>query len=487
MRKYIRSHQRMLALLGCGVFSAAVLCVFYTGFIPVESGLGYDGKGYYTALVNWSQGQGIPRSPYMFMRMGSFLPHIVFTTFVSSNATAVVRFGQIWNALLMVGALVLMCDASFCWNRKCSCKLKWTSLFSGVLSMTLCWAFAVMPLFYPLLTDHTAIFVSALSLWAWSGGIDWWRRVILCCLVVYSCFVMPFLFVVPCCLLTWPCRSASKHTEVSKGWLKCMMVLISVLASLCPVLLLWRHMRSILSFSMANHDLCIRSLGAVLTLSILASFMFLLAYTTLRSVKRISGVGLLYTFIGLSSSITLIVKIPNWQSGMGGPDMIATLSKQAIQALLAQVVCHVACFGPLFLLGVAALLVSIYDYALVGPVIASLFFSVFLSVGTESRCYTGVLPCLAFLIAVKMNISVYKIVLLGIVSVLSLLFWWPYAPYMRLGLDNKCNSSQAYLCRVGPWMTSDSHEVFATVTIIALAVIACRDRSEVRRDNKANE
>lgn len=157
---------------------------FFCEKIPLNGGLGYDGVSYGNLVKE------IPRLLDGSLKLGldssnRFLPSLLCRTFLSvfdielSNRNIVIFF-EIYNVLLLAATAWLWC--SLCINESFSCRTRWV----GFIALFFSHATLKYNIYYPVLTDITAMFLGMAMLWSYrksqttillaasfAGGITW--------------------------------------------------------------------------------------------------------------------------------------------------------------------------------------------------------------------------------------------------------------------------------------------------------------------------
>lgn len=177
---------------------------FICGQIPVDGGSGWDGSIYLNYIQKLSQGQAIHGDPYRSIRMPGFGPLIAFV------AVGIRPDSYLFTQLLL-NVFFLSLGLAFFYSSLINIGCGHKRAITGVAVLLFSWPVLVMPIFYPVLSDHAAIALSCTSLWLWSKSLRGW----LLGLFVLSLGVLPGLFLIPMILLAIPFK-----TQVSEDY-KC--------------------------------------------------------------------------------------------------------------------------------------------------------------------------------------------------------------------------------------------------------------------------
>lgn len=488
-------NHRMLwfgAVLGAIIATASMLLI---DPIPVNNGLGWDGKIRYEIIQAWAEGRvGNGSIPYHFMRMGAFIPAVVYKA-ISHSDQATYIFFRLLQVLLMFLAtqLLLFSGLSVSNGQEIRPKVS-AALF--VLCFALCHAVFTMPSLYPVLTDHTAIFISSFSLYAWSNiRKDHFRNLILFLLSVFGFFVMPMLSLVPMALLALPLRNetlptseTSSHKAIDTKKLSYSYILLSIAFAFFTARHLFRYSRRL------SEELLLSGIGetspAIIELRPVSAacfafialvFSFTLAYSSFHSIKLIKWPGVFLALASVVVAAPVLYFFPDWKSGMGGPQFILNITMQGLRAPGNSIAALFSYYGPIGLLGMTSLLISVFhkEFAVRKYsalfVIASLFGGLSL-LGNETRQFLCVLPVLVFLTIVVFNKNLVMAAISLTFTILLIPVGYPISNHLAMAISSQNNfmhpSWQAYFGRQGPWMSTPSLLLFGAMAFLYTIAVA---------------
>jgi len=137
-----------------------VIMSFITGVIPVGGGAGWDGAVYLTHIHTLGGGDWIVGDPYRAVRMGGFIPAILAAEFGPSNEVLIL-FQKLINILTISISIAYFYD--FIRDYTSSARIALISTLTILFS----WPVLIMPVYYPVLTDHMTLTLTCFSLWLW--------------------------------------------------------------------------------------------------------------------------------------------------------------------------------------------------------------------------------------------------------------------------------------------------------------------------------
>jgi hypothetical protein len=193
IHQYATAHAVACALMAMILFFVTGLL---TGRLPVAEGAGFDGAVYLSYIHTIATGSSVDGDPYRLSRMPGFLPAIL-AAYGGMRGESLLQFQSIFNAVLLALSSGLFLHMLLGWGL--SSRAAWTA--TACLGLT--WPWLIMPVFYPMLSDQTALVVSVLSIWLW----DKHRSGPLALLSFASVWIMPGLFLVPLVLASVPKQS----------------------------------------------------------------------------------------------------------------------------------------------------------------------------------------------------------------------------------------------------------------------------------------
>ncbi|WP_268799477.1 hypothetical protein [Pseudomonas huanghezhanensis] len=153
---------RQIWYLTITVFFILIASMLICGTIPVGNGAGWDGAGYLRVIEDIGKGIFLKNDPYHVTRLPGFALLILFSVLGFKGGDLVnIQIGV--NILLATSSVILIYHTL-------------TTLTSSKARSTICaltllfsWPLLVMPVYYPILSDHIALFISCLSIWLWAN------------------------------------------------------------------------------------------------------------------------------------------------------------------------------------------------------------------------------------------------------------------------------------------------------------------------------
>jgi hypothetical protein len=483
----------------------AILSLSLIAIIPVNSGQGWDGSVYYQLILDWINGKlGVAEDPYRLMRAGAFLPQIFYYIITGEPTTYLVnisRYVAVTLAALGGWFAVMAC------YRLGMLKEKRSAL--GALILLSCYllthAVFTMPAHYPLLSDHTALFISGFSLWLWSledRNPLFLKNISLGLMAAWGIFVMPLISVVPMVLLMFPVKRNSFNNTIWPSFLEKYNNLFVLTVSLISITIAVFFV-CLLPLSLSNEILTARISGvapaliefkfysAIISTVILSWALLLFFICGFHLIFKLYWVNFILALVAIIPALIIFYMTPTWTHGIGGPSLITNLSIQALQTPGTQIASLFSYFGPLGLLGAAALTLIILKPSLLKQLNATAligaFFFLFLSIGTETRQFVAVLPILLFvcILVFKDNIAICFISMLF--TIFLVFIGWPIADNIALGITTEDDFRdfrwQAYFGRMGPWMSPESILLFFSTIIIYLGTLFVIENFKKSRAN----
>ena len=427
-----------------------------TGFIPVNGGAGFDGAYYHQYILQIAHGEW-PSDPYRMIRMAGFAPAILAVHW-GLPAAHVVAFQAAINALVLSLAALAFDDAML----RLGTSRARAALATVVLFLS--WPYWVMPIYYPLLSDHLALAMAVLALWAWVAG----RAGLLLGLTAASVFVMPGLSLVPLALLALPYSTAALATPgagwrhwVFAGLLGCMALLMLALGQIGSDEILHHPKGTTLGLP-ALRPLTLLALAGVLV-GIAAAWTRLLAGAPLW--QRLSWRRLLAGMLALGLAVLALRLGLDWTRGYRGPALVHNLLLQGLAAPGKPLVAQLVFFGPVF--AVALVLCLSRRAAALGargfPLLVTISAMLpVLALGSESRQWIGFYPLLVAF-AVLHDRSPRTT---GLLVVWSLVFTVGVFGLSRTGeVDQPGSMLWAYVVHQGPWMPNGVYAVMLPVLV----------------------
>lgn len=433
-----------------------------TGVIPVNNGLGWDGSVYLDYIVRLAAGEEIRGDPYRLVRISGFLPAMLAAR-LGVPAQSIVFFQLALNAVVLsASAMLFFKTLHFLTGRKLEALIVTGALFFS-------WPFLVMPVYYPLLSDHLGLAISVMAIWAWARS----RTVVLLLLILFSSWVMPGLFVVPLLLAMMPIdrvtpsRDAGKSSRtvsalVLLGAASGFYYFIASVAGL-PDDEIFRHPpgSNLGAPELRGWSILFLALGFS-GVAIVSSRVFGAAIFWRGLAARDTMLALATLLVGFLSIRFLI----DWNAGFRGPPLFYFLTLQASSAPLKPFVAHFLYFGPIFT--VAMLSCLFYERAFKELRSFPLFLIVLayvpiLLMGSESRQWIAVFPVVVALIGMNQ----FNLRVLGLYFLFSLALCVP-AFFLREGMAAAISDPlqsfssegwQLYFGRQGPWMSQRTYVI----------------------------
>lgn len=433
-----------------------------TGFIPVNGGAGFDGAYYQHYIIQIAHGQW-PSDPYRMMRMAGFAPAILAVHW-GLPAAHIVAFQAVVNALVLAAAAPMFASTL----QRLGARASRSALATAVLVLS--WPYWVMPMYYPLLSDHLALALAVLALWAWAAS----SMGLLLGLTAASAFVMPGLSLVPLALLALPYRAQALATPCA-GWrhwvfgglLGCIVLLILALGQISGDEILHHPEGTTLGLP-ALRPLTLLMLALVLV-GVAAAWTRLLAGIHLW--QRLSWRRLLVGALALGLAVLTLRLGLDWTRGYRGPTLVHNLLLQGLAAPGKPLVAHLVFFGPVFV--VALMLCLSKRAATLGasgfPLLVTISAMLpVLVLGSESRQWIGFFPLLVAF-AVLHDRSPRTT---GLLVVWSLVFTMGMFGLSRTGdVDQPGSMLWAYVVYQGPWMPNGVYAVMLPVlALLAWAI-----------------
>lgn len=456
-------------------FFSLLFVYLIVGVIPVNKGAGWDGYAYLQLINSIAHSDWSLYDPYRIIRMSSF-PQLILLRRLGFSQDTVIHFQVFWNITLLSLANVAIYKAALnaSMNKERALMAAFLLLFT--------WPFMVMPVYYPVLSDHLALTFSCFSLWAWTRKSNF----LLILLLFYGIWIIPSFILVPLIFLAFPFDSKIKLAYSFSGrWLSflvlCMMV--SVAIYVCYVIN-GNYLQDV-----SLHSLDIRSnktslktgLNELKYFSLLAcivgiSILTMVMLELIRNVSFWKGISIRYTAIGLIVSLAsflLMRYVVDFGTGFSGPPLLKFLMLQSLAAPFKPLVSHFLYFGPVILVSLFYIIRRMSNSLPLGVVVMFTAFMFPLFFGSESRQWVMILPVL-ILGTVLIPFGRVMSMILVIFTLLPLL------PALRLKNSvleaikakggHQDEAWQAYFTYSGPWMNSDVYQ--SSLSLLILFVFA---------------
>lgn len=461
---------------------------FIVGTIAVENGAGWDGSIYLKHIKTLGHGGGIVGDNYHAIRMGSFIPAILAAR-VGLTPDAIILFSVLVNIVTMSLALGLFYDFLR--------MLSTDNLVALISTATLLfsWSFLIMPVYYPILTDHLAQAIVCMGLWLWARG----GRAGLYFLCLWTPWVMPPLALVPWVLAAIP-RQTLVHTNnsglLSNFGINCRVTKIAVFLLLGVPSLIGALMY-INQFS--DGDIIAHTgqegfaLSELRTWSTVATCLSIMAVawvwahllTSINLFKSIQISSLVIATLCVSLSFLIMGLWLDWDKGLGGPPLVQYMFLQSLSAPFKPLIAHVLYFGPVVLLALCTYLLKSHKRTAVPWPLTVLFagFLPALALSSESRLWVLILPVIVAVVALtelpfRLRVACFMAgVALCIPS-------FGLADFVNQAVANHEDFAspnwQHYFGRLGPWMSTATYKISIAFTglfiIFSLLMIIYKPR-----------
>ena len=412
----------------------------FVGFIPfgVGDGVGFDGSIYLDYILRLSRGESVQGDPYRLIRIVGFAPAVLYAAIFSvEDASSIVRFQAIFNAVTLSAVVTILSDLLIRLTEKPRMALLVVS------SMFFSWAWLVMPVYYPLLSDHAALAISTASLWAWAVG----RRILLGSILFISAWIMPGLFIIPLVLLCLPFRKY----QVEFQWRWILWLALIVLAIFC----LWPTV-NLTNLQILNHPIGMprgwpemKGVSLIfLCTEILCVIVFWVRIIGEKNRMYLSDwKSILIGMLTLFGSAIFIWSFFDWREGFVGPPLVEYLYLQSVSAPGKPAIAHFTYYGPLFFVAFIAGIrskISLKDSRSYPVFVLIAICFPILFIGSESRQWLYFLPPMAVFVALN-GISL-KVATLGVVFTV-----FSHVIYLFV------RESNFYFSRQGPWMSIEDY------------------------------
>lgn len=459
--------------IAIAVFILMVLAYLWIGFIPLNHGAGWDGNDYLGYVKLLASGEPIVGDPYRSIRLSGFFQLLPFAWAGAGRGTLV--FTQlVFNVVLMavgVGCLFSCLKELGIASQK--------ALFSIVLFM-FTWACLVMPVFYPVLSDNLAIPLCCIAMWCWAKE----KSVGLYLLCAWFVWLFPGLFLVPLGLISFPYKGGHNlHvlniTDRFKLWLFAFSAVIG--------LLLYAYfMRKITVVKVAEYMVSGGSTGIAslvpFSIAIQAATIVIFAWAGTSFVcspklhQALNVRNFIFAICTITASYLAMKLVVDFSAGFKGPPIMKNLMLQALGAPLKPWVSHFLYFGLVVPLVAAQCLKWCFRGGAsipTGLIFIVMSFVPFLSFGSESRQWIGVLPACIVIYALTESTKRQQIFLM-LSSVFSLFTMFGIhsntSAAVQGNLGFQSSEWQYYFGRQGPWMSVEVYSVGLVAIILVGAV-----------------
>lgn len=469
------------------LFAILLFVVVYwvCGTIPVNAGTGWDGSIYLNYIERLARGESIHGDPYRLMRMPGFGP-LIGGAALGLSPTYFLTFQMLLNGLVVSMGLALFYSALV----NIGCKRTPALISTGLLMLT--WPVLVMPVYYPLLSDHAALALSCTALWLWSKSLRVW----LLGLCVLSVWVLPGLFLLPFILLCFPFKN---HAGKDEGCQSAKVLSVSIFAAsgIIAAALLLKYLLRFSVEEIAVHAvdkngqtaltelLPLTYVGAILCVLYVAWIYSRLSVD--RSVwSALSIKWLCVSLVVLASTFVWVYLSFDWSVGFAGPPLTKFMTFQSLAAPFKPLVAHFYAFGPVIILS----LWSLYRWsvkqernlprALVVVLAAYLPFLLF---GSESRQWIGVLPVSGAVFAMSvfsLGLRIWSVIYAVLLIAPFMFLQSNNAQALVQGLSYQSGEWQYYFSRQGPWMSASTYLSVAELLLVFVLVAILIERFNKR-------
>ncbi|WP_313311917.1 hypothetical protein [Pulveribacter sp.] len=447
------------------------------GFIPVGDGMGWDGGAYLGYIMKLTLGDHIHGDPYRLIRISGFLPSVLMAR-LSVEPLGIIFFQMVVNVIILSAAAALFFRViKYLINNSLKAVVLTGCLFFS-------WPYLVLPVYYPILSDHLALALTIFAIWAWVES----RFTILLVLIFYACWVMPGLFFVPLVLAVMPFNEPIRPL-CNEGVRKYFSVFafagaacagyyfLSSIAALTDDEIIGRPMGVAVGFP----ELRYWTLLALALCFVCVAYIFSRVFAPVLSViggvniKR-GALALGVLLVGFFSIRTLI----DWDHGFQGPPLFYFLRMQASSAPLKPLVAHFLYFGPVFILALMSLIFAGRNFERDRSFPLFLILAAYLPVlivGSESRQWIAAFPVAVALVAMS-NFNI-RTLLLFLFFALALCV---PAIYLRDGVNAAFSSGaqdyfstgwQLYFGRQGPWTSRNTYVIGLVSIFVFFMAYAC--------------
>jgi hypothetical protein len=475
---------------GFSAFSLIVIS-FIVGTIAVGNGTGWDGGAYIAHVELLANGVAVGDDPYRMSRMGGFFPVIIAAGYGLSRET-LISFQILINIFTVSIALAYFHDFLRIYGiNNCIALISTATLLFS-------WPVLVLPVYYPILSDHLVLAIACLSLWLWVRQFQNWLYI----LCLWTPWVMPLLVLVPWVLTAIPFKSNSPskasdktngHFGLSKNTSQIMIFLILAIPSLIYA---WQYLVLFTDESILAHagvkaglpELRIwSSIAVCLSITAIAWVWALLLNSKelLLSVK-VASFAKATLFVALSY---LIMKLGlDWSKGFKGPPIIANVFIQSLSAPFKPYIAHVLYFGPVVLLALSSFFLR-YFRRIATPWPLIVLFAGFLpvlAIGSESRQWLAVFPILVALFALSEQPLRHRVIclLFGIILCLPAFGLLDAVNHASTYKESFLSSNwQYYFGRQGPWMSPGTYMLGMALTFLFLLILFFLNQNKVSHED----
>jgi hypothetical protein len=491
------------------IFSAGLSCSL-TPLIPTNNGLGFDGSIYYGILQSFCKGEiGRGGEPYYFMRIGSII-HLIPVELYFKNTLTTLGVARIFSSLFAISGVFLAVISSLSnFGPKRLYNVPHILIF---LSSIFTFAVFTMPAFYPILSDHIALFISGLSLYVWRAENSFRNEMILIILTFISFFVMPGLFLIPFFLLSFPQQSAvydgkcatSKFTKFLYllSNTKQFFLIVSFFLSLIAIIFFYASCSAFVftnaparKFSVSSGLPELRYISTLFVLLFTGIFPFLFLNRFRNVIAFCNLTNLILGIMSIIAFVIIYIEFAATNAGFKGPNLLFNLTQQAISFPLSSLPAIFSYFGPIGMIGLYIALfgriTSLKSKNTDTVASLCLIFCFFLLIGNESRSYICVFPLLVYLVCVTLNsIKILPLLIYVLIfSIAILAIGQPIGANTNLAVSQNMGPMewpwQSYFGRIGPWMSMTSRLLWTSLlSLFLIGLFIFRDVKLPYRSSK---
>lgn len=486
----LKNSPNVLEALGrLGLFLFCLLTYYgvfqFAGFISVNGGSGWDGSVYLEYIMRLSSGEEIRNDPYRLMRVSGFLPAILMAK-LGLDATKLIAFQAISNAVLLSLAATVFYSVARVLAETRLHAIMATSI------LLFSWPFLVMPVYYPILSDHLALFVSVMSIWAWLKSYNF----VLYLLIFVGVWIMPGLFFLPLLLVALPYqKSYGLNKGSTNAAASCFVFGVCLFLSAYVWTLLTglsdneiiTHPHPGAGYDIGKADLRDWSSAFVL---------FALSFTSLAWGGLIGNrafwkvVNFWHLICGAIVTVAGFLAVSyfiEWSSGFRGPPVFYYMLMQSMAAPAKPLIAHFLYFGPVIVAAVLALCLFRATLFTGAAFPLGVIFAAYLPIlilGSESRQWIAVFPIAVAFVASheRSTRPLLVIVLFSVFLCIPVVFLRDgVSGAIEAGLDFMSIGWQFYFGRQGPWMSNRTY-IIGLVALLLFVSFYLVARSENTRD-----
>ncbi|MEE1921969.1 hypothetical protein V0R50_10000 [Pseudomonas sp. 148P] len=470
--------------------SATLLYGIYliVGNTPAEGGAGWDGRVYLYYAQMAGFGEPVAGDPYRTIRLSGFLP-IIGAASRGFSVEQLIAFQMFFNIGLISLAMALLHDTLR--QLGVSPKVALLTLLTAVAS----WSALVMPVFYPILSDHMALALSCLCLWCWVRSF----QTMLYILVAYCLWVMPGLFIVPLILAGMPRSQADQPDGVNRPYL---VYILFGLALLAVFPALYKMIENIPDYLVEGHGSTQGGQTSALSLRLVSSGTLLgsVALVLWFGAKALSDSAVwrsinpgatIMAMVFFAFSALAMYFLVDWSANFNGPPLMLFMLLQSLSAPFKPAAAHFLYFGPVIAMAIIACVGWAIGRKPSPPralLVCMLGFLPVLALGSESRQWIGVLPIAAVLVGLADFSRLQRV--LSLVVAMALII---PAVGLHSGVETALAESlsfqsgawQYYFSRQGPWMSLQSYQIGAALLIVYVLLMFGARHYDKSRSNQA--